>query len=153
MGIFRRLMGTTQIDAKWMLHRAQIMLHEESEKRQAFFEIIESMEKERNQWRDMYYEQSRAHLRGQVVLEGSIERLGELVSGLVKVVNLYRKDKGEEPIDTAARLKDLITNTSVEYQKQLDALEAAAPEDGHGVQVRDDLVDSWESEPKTETSH
>jgi regulator of replication initiation timing len=67
-----------------------------------YFSVIEDIEKQRNQWKDMWFAHGREHLNAQAKMESTIEVLRNEVLALIKIINGYRTEKGQPEMNRPA---------------------------------------------------
>lgn len=93
------------------------------------FEVIRLMEEDRDRWKGAFFEQAREHVAAQAMLEGAIERSGHVVEKLVAVVNGWKKNLGEDPLDIPAFIRDADLGFSSRYAQRMRDAVAAMPAD------------------------
>lgn len=104
-----------------------------------YFGVIERIEKERNEWKSMWFQQSSAAHRGQQVLEDALFGLRGGCARLIEALNVYRKEKGEallEKID----MRGPPIGLAAEFGALLERLNANAPESVDGAAERDRIA-------------
>lgn len=69
-----------------------------------YFKIIETIEKERNQWIEMWRLQSTEHLTAQAMLERDLAATRQTAARAIMMLNKQLKAAGKEPIDKPAGL-------------------------------------------------
>ncbi len=70
-----------------------------------YFKIIETIEKERNDWIEMWRTQSGEHLTAQAMLERSLAATRQTAARAILMLNKMRKDKDLKPIQGAEDLQ------------------------------------------------
>ena len=109
-------------------------------KNQEYFRAIRSLEKERDEWQRRYQTHVRGHLTAQSLYERDLVRSRQAGATLLKMLNDYRGEKGDEPIELR-RMSDVIpvdgepigtfrkqVQEHIELLKNLDeAFDAASP--------------------------
>lgn len=110
-----------------------------------YFEVIESMQEDRDRWKEMFLEQARQHQTAQAMLENALVDARQKAVMLIQIVNKTRDEKGLKPIAWDCKVEDPPLGTSREYGKSMQALEGAAPTPVDGVAVRDWIASEAEN--------
>ncbi len=66
-----------------------------------YWGLITRMEKQRDEWKEMFLVQAREHQRAQSMLENSATRLGQMLQNTIGLLNRYRAEKNEPPMKPA----------------------------------------------------
>ncbi len=103
-----------------------------------YFGLIESMEQQRDKWKEMWKTQSSEHMNAQAYLEAAGEVLKREISALLKMVNEVRKEKGQPAL--ALPLATSKKDVAVEYGKQLAKAYAEAPPEIDMRKKRDEIA-------------
>ncbi len=69
-----------------------------------YFDVIASIEKERNSWIDLFYEQASEHLAAQTMLETQLINIRRQAVRAIQMLNEKRKKDGLEPIKSTSDL-------------------------------------------------
>lgn len=95
-----------------------------------YFHLIERLEKQREEWKEMYKVQSVEHQRGQALLEHALENTRLAARKLIATVNHYYIKDGRSPIKTPKDLEELAppSGTADEYREQMKTLDSQVPE-------------------------
>ncbi len=105
-----------------------------------FFDVIVSIENERDTWRKMFYEEGAAHLSAQYKYEEAIVNGRNMVKNAVDLINQYRKlanepsmenpfkDLAEPPIGQVAAFEDLLRRLQNDSPKSFDYVQQAIAE-------------------------
>lgn len=115
----------------------------------AYFVALQKMEKQRDEWREMFYEQAAAHAVAQGILEKGIVRTRQAAGKLLVEVNKLRAKEGLSGI----KLKDLSEDDGLplgqvaKYVKMINDLCASLP-----VQLSSEKL-SKEIEEKIDKTH
>jgi phage-related minor tail protein len=114
--------------------KAELLKEEASKQKQRaleYFGLLERLEKQRDEWKGMWFTQVREHQEGQAMLERALMSVrGRFVQSL-QMVNAYRQEKKLEPLTKAKdfdREASLI-GTAEAYGVRMKELEAKAPVD------------------------
>lgn len=93
-----------------------------------YFVVIEKMERQRDEWRELYHTQSRTHHNAQVLLESHLMQTRDWLGKVIKVANVYRKERNEPQILKPADLEALSPpiGTAAEFKATIEALTAGA---------------------------
>jgi hypothetical protein len=93
-----------------------------------YFGLIEKMEHQRDEWRELYHRQSSAHHNAQVMLEGYLTQTREWLKKAILIINQVRKEQNEpliqKPGDLDATAPPI--GTAAEYKRAMDVLTAGA---------------------------
>lgn len=117
------------------------MIDAERRKARELFEVVESVLKERDQWKKMWFDHGREHLNAQTQLENAIEQLrGWLKSSLVSL-NSYRQKNGQSPIAFGANPKDPPVGTAARFESLLEQAKAEAPASVDGLADRSRIME------------
>lgn len=76
-------------------------------KNSEYFEVIQSLEKQRDEWQKRFQVHVSGHLTAQSMYERDLVRSRQAGSMLLKMFNEYRAEKGDEPIELQ-RMSDII---------------------------------------------
>ena len=93
-----------------------------------YFSLLEKLERQRDEWRELYHTQSRTHHNAQVLLESHLMQTRDWLGKVIKVANAYRKERNEPLILKPADLEALSPpiGTAAEYEKAMKHLAAGA---------------------------
>lgn len=126
--------------------QAAQMLEVERRKSRELFMVVESVLKERDQWKDMWFTQSREHLNAQNALEHAVEQARMWLRAALVAVNKHREEKGLAPIPFGLDPKDPPVGTAAQFEKLILEAQRTAPEHVDGVALRDRVVAAAEAE-------
>ena len=118
----QRLKDAQIIDA--LRRRAEML---ERHKRE-FFCLIESIERQRDEWRDIHHESVGQYHAALAVLERELKRERVRIARLLVHTNSLRKEKGLEPIETPKQLDRSLgvdadpVGLASQYQQAMDEL-------------------------------
>jgi hypothetical protein len=109
---------------------------------QEYFALIESIEKERNVWSEMWKDQAYAHVEAQAMLERALKAARTVAAQAIQLANKYREDKGEPPL-TQAILEEASAppvGVSATYKARVDASVASVGAQVDAVAARDEIA-------------
>lgn len=114
----------------------QTELATEKRKRQEYFDLIESVLKQRDTWKEMFQVQSAEHAAAQGQLLERVQSYGLALVTAVRVLNDDRVRHGEEPLQlkiTKTDGREIVRS----YHEIVDDLKKAAPVDFDPIAERD----------------
>lgn len=120
--------------------RAAQLLETERRKSRELFSVVESVLKERDQWKEMWFTQSREHLNAQNALEHAVEQARTFLRAALVAVNKHREEKGLAPIPFGLDPKDPPVGTAARFEQLLIEAQKTAPEPVDGVALRDRVM-------------
>lgn len=120
--------------------RAAQLLETERRKSSELFTVVESVLKERDQWKEMWFTQSREHLNAQNALEHAVEQARTWLRSALIAVNKHREEKSLPPLPFGLDPKDPPVGTAAQFEKLLIEAQRAAPEHVDGIALRDRIV-------------
>jgi hypothetical protein len=112
----------------------------EKRKSKELFDVVETVLRERDQWKDMWFTHGREHLQAQHLLEQSIEQLRTWLRSSLIAVNKYRSAAGEAPLPFGADPKDPPVGTAQKFKDMLEQAQADAPSSVDGLALREAIV-------------
>ena len=110
-----------------------------------YFVVIERMEAERDEWKEMFFEQSRQHLAAQAMLSRQLGESRQQLRAAVQQLNFYRKCADHEPIKEPAGLDASPSAIPDGYKAKMDALVAGAPDPTDGKAARARIASAQKS--------
>jgi hypothetical protein len=126
---------------------AVVALDDMRRQRDELFELVVRMERQRDDWKMRFMEQSRQHQNAQAMLESHILAVGSTLVKATELLNEARKKSNEAPI-AALALRDLamtgerVLKTSEEYGEAMRKLAATSPKRDKFGQIID-----WSDKP------
>lgn len=105
-----------------------------------FFKLIESMQEERDWWRESFYTQSREHQTAQAMLVRALERSGRLCMTLQNALNTYRKRHDQPLVKLIERSPKPPTDAADNFKQAMEQLAELQPEPVDAVELRDRIV-------------
>jgi hypothetical protein len=112
----------------------------EARKSRELFDVVEKVLGERDQWREMWHVQSRAHAEAQSMLEDAIVEARSSAISAIRSVNAYRKKAGQEPIPFGLEPGDKPVGSAAKFREMLQRAEAEAPKGVDGIFLRDEAM-------------
>jgi len=108
-----------------------------------YFAVIESMERQRNEWKEMFFEQAAEHVQGQSRLEEALTRVRQALGSVVKQLNFLRELGGLEPLNAAHEMEEGAPpiGQAEEFRRKVQELTARAPEETDGMAAREEIRD------------
>jgi hypothetical protein len=101
-----------------------------------YFGLIEQMERERNEWKDMYFTQSSEHQTAQSMLRNNAVELGQQLRAAIAQLNIYRNAAGHEPIVEPKCLEKMPGTLPEDYGKRMADLVANKKPDTDAKKAR-----------------
>lgn len=123
-----------------MLEECSTLAAREQRRAKELFGVVEQVLNERDQWREMWHTQSRAHLEAQNMLEQALTDARVAAISAIKSVNAYRKKAGQEPLPFGVEPGDKPVGSAAKFKAMLDQAEAEAPKGVDGVALRDEAM-------------
>lgn len=124
----RGLFASRVEEAERVVQRVEAELAKAVRIKGEYFGLIERMERQRDEWRELYHTQSRTHHNAQVLLEGYLTQAREWLQKAILIINQYRKEANQpliqKPGDIEASAPPI--GTATEYEATINALTAAA---------------------------
>lgn len=105
-----------------------------------FFDVIERVLAERDQWREMWHAHGRAHLEAQNMLESALTEARAAGLKAITAVNRYRSAAGQEPIAWGIEPGQKPVGSAAKFRELLDKAEREAPEPVDGRLLRAEIV-------------
>lgn len=122
--------------------RAAAMVEVEQRKARELFGVVESVLAERDQWKQMWFVQSREHLNAQNALEHALESSRAWLRSALVAINKYREEKGMARIAFGNDPKDPPVGTAAKFEAMLEQAKREAPESVDGLALRERIVAS-----------
>lgn len=102
-----------------------------------FFNVIELVLKERDQWRTMWHDHGREHLEAQNLLENALTEARSVAKNALITINRYRKKAGQEPIPFGLEPGEKPVGSAAKFRELLERSAREAPESVDAVALRD----------------
>lgn len=110
-----------------------------------YFSVIERIEAERDEWKEMFFEQSRQHLAAQAMLSRQLGEARQQLRAAVQQLNVYRQCAEHEPVREPAGLDANPSEIPDGYKAKMDALVAGAPPPTDGKAERARIASAQKS--------
>lgn len=109
---------------------------------QEYFAVIESIEKERNVWSEMWKDQAYSHVEAQSMLEKALKNARSVAAQAINLANKLRAEKGEPPLTPAILDAECAppVGAAEAYKQRMDEAVAAVPPQIDGVAARDEIA-------------
>jgi len=109
-----------------------------------FFDIIASIENERNRWQKMFHDEASGHLKAQYVYEQSLITERGMLAEAVEIINKYRKKNNEPPMERPFNeLHGYPVGEHNAYLALMDKMNHEAPSSFDYVKHSIELIDTW----------
>ena len=119
-----------------LLEEAQDRLKTLERINREYFEVIEKIEKERDQWKDMFFQQSAEHQTAQAMLQKMLADCAANLRAAIVQLNFFRKGAELGPVVTPALLASLPTDLPEKYAQKMKALADSAMAQTDGLSER-----------------
>lgn len=108
-----------------------------------YFALIESMEGQRNEWKEMFFEQAAEHVQGQSRLEEALARVRQALGSVVTQLNFLRELGGLKKLNAAHEMEEGAPpiGQAEEFRRKVQELTDRAPEETDGMTAREDIRD------------
>lgn len=144
MGILDSVLGRRSSETGRGLSREVERLKAENEvlerRNREYFDVIERIEKQRDEWKEMYFTQSAQHQVAQAMLQRRAQLVGEQLVVAVKHLNAFLTQAGHELVQTPQNLEELKDDVAARYGERMKALSDAASVDVDGKAERDRIA-------------
>jgi hypothetical protein len=87
-----------------------------------YFEVIESIEKQRDEWKAMFFTQSAQHQVAQEMLQRRARQIYEKFAVAVRHLNEFLKQAGHAPVDTQKALDELSDDVAARYGERMQQM-------------------------------
>lgn len=114
----------------------------------AYFRIIESMERQRDQYKLLWLEQGRAHAAAQELYERELGRARQVALRAIDLINDAAKKTGVRPVKHPFELLSPPVGLVNEYRKAIEEHIAALPTDIDGTLARQRITESASPPPE-----
>lgn len=92
-----------------------------------YFALLERLEKQRDEWKDMWFTQLGQHQEAQSMLESALLQTRQFLARAISELNVLRKEKSLPPIQKLLDLQAPPLGTAKAYAERMKRLEEAAP--------------------------
>lgn len=120
------------VELRELRERAKLLERVASE----YFGVIEQIEKEREQWKTMFFEQSAQHQNGQHMLQKMLNDCSTNLRAAIIQLNFFRQGAELGPVIEPKMLASLPTDIPDQYGRRMKELAAAAAPQTDGAARR-----------------
>lgn len=114
-----------------------------------YFEVIEAIERERDEWKRMLFEQTSEHQNAQAMLQKALSDCSQNLRAAIRQLDWFRKAADLEPVQSPAILQTLPTGVPESFGKKVRELMASASPQTDGKAERARLAAQLESAKKS----
>lgn len=107
-----------------------------------YFDVIERIERERDQWKDMFFTQASEHQNAQAMLQKMLTDCSNNLRGALSQLNFFRSGAKLEPVMTPQMLEHLPTTLPEDYGDLIKKLADSAMEQTDGRARRAEIAAS-----------
>lgn len=101
-----------------------------------YFEVIERIERERDQWKDMFFTQANEHQNAQAILQKMLGDSATHLRSAIKQLNVFRKGAELDPVVNPRMLEQLPTDLPEKYGERMRELAKGALAQTNGLVER-----------------
>ena len=105
-----------------------------------YFEVIERIESERDQWKEMFFEQSREHQTAQGMLNRAGTEMAQQLRAAVVQLNFFRKGAEVDPVQEPKCLEDFPKGLPEKYGERMKEMAASLSEPTNGLAERERIA-------------
>jgi len=122
------LLDTSSVDEPQVDHSFEA----ERQRRRAdeYLVVIQSLERQRDEWKEMFHKQARAHVTAQAMLEKVLIRTRQVAARAIIQLNTLRKEKDLKPVESPQDLSPYDgepVGLAKSYAKEMKELHDAIP--------------------------
>lgn len=110
-----------------------------------YFAVIEQMEKERDQWKEMFFTQSGEHQNAQAMLQKMLLDCSGNLRAALNQLNFFRKAAELEPVKEPKMLASIPTDVPEQYGKRIKELADSAMPQTDGKARRAEIAATMDS--------
>ncbi len=107
-----------------------------------YFACIESMERQRDEWREMFFTHSGEHQAAQAMIRDSATELSQQLRAAVAQLNIYREAAAHTAIVEPKCLEQVPTSIPEDFKKRMDALVAGKKHPDTDAKAERDAIDA-----------
>lgn len=115
-----------------------------------YFDVIASLEKQRDEWRGMFFDSSQKSMNAHVLYRRQITSLSLKLKRAINMLNGFFVIVGHEPVKTEKDFDAISERIADNYRNDIDALKAAAPVAVDGAARRKEIAAAGEPAVKPE---
>jgi hypothetical protein len=101
-----------------------------------YFEVIERIERERDQWKDMFFTQASEHQNAQALLQKMLADCSNNLRSALGQLNFFRKGADLELVSTPKMLEEMPKDLPEQYGSRMKKLADSALEQTNGINER-----------------
>ena len=136
----RSLIEDRQAELSWHRRRAE-----------EYFELVQKMEQQRDEWRELYKRDASGHQNAQYVLQDAVIFARTQLARVLTMLNAYRTEKGEPPItqplpDPRDPPVGTADKTKVENDRVAALMQTPEKKDIDGGAAREAIREKFEAE-------
>ena len=105
-----------------------------------YFDVIERIEKERDQWKDMFFTQASEHQNAQALLQKMLADCSNNLRAALSQLNFFRKGADLETVITPKSLIDFPTDLPDQYGAKMKKLASEALPQTNGLTERERIA-------------
>lgn len=111
-----------------------------------YFEVIERIERERDQWKDMFFTQSSEHQNAQAILQKMLADLSGAFRSSMRQLNFFRAAADLDPVASPAHLEALPTDIPEQYGLKIKELTEKVVPQTDGKALREQIIQRYLTE-------
>lgn len=100
-----------------------------------YWDLVQRMERQRDEWRTMFFEQSREHHRAQVALQELLTRVTRVTRAIVSTINQARVPAGLPELQNLAEIERDVPDWAGPYLARVEGMAAQAEPLIHAASV------------------
>lgn len=128
-----------------LLHEQVEMLNERLKNQERisleYFEVIERIERERDQWKDMFFTQSSEHQNAQAILQKMLTDCSNHLRASLRQLNFFRSGAELEPVASPQMLETLPSDLPERYGEKMKELASGAKPQTDGTKERSKIAE------------
>lgn len=128
--------GVAESARQAMTTQSQLLLAERRKSRE-LFDVIESVLRERDQWKTMWTVHGSEHLNAQNQLERALTSVRAWLKSSITALNAYRADKGQPLLAFGLEPNDPPIGTAAAFEALLEKAKREAPASIDGMALRE----------------
>ena len=105
-----------------------------------YFDVIERIEKERDQWKDMFFTQASEHQNAQALLQKMLADCSNNLRAALGQLNFFRKGADLELVSTPKMLDEMPKDLPEQYGLKMKKLASEALPQANGLAERDRIA-------------
>ena len=105
-----------------------------------YFDVIEAIERERDHWKAMLFEQASEHQNAQALLQKSLSDCSHHLRTAIRQLDWFRRAADLEPIQTPTMLEKLPEGVPETFGKKVQEMAASAGPQTNGLERRAEIA-------------